>query len=151
MKKNCFGVIVVLLLLVLCNIGFAMEAPSELMADMLTYLTIGTGDFKQYDMAIPMPITGYNITDVVFDFELCPGNQMIRVSCGQDASCYMVVSTSQPEKVLSAFITLLPYFDGIQSSLPDGYNLTFRVFCGEVRSKRYAITITKDGFSTIYE
>lgn len=149
--RRLVTLLLVILLFVNCDIGRTEEAPSELMTDMLRYLVVGTGDFEQYDMAIPMPITGYDTTDVVFDFELCPGNQMIRVSCGQDSSCYMVVSTSQPEKILSAFITLLPYFDEIQSSLPDGYNLTFRVFSGEVRSERYAITITKDGYSTIYE
>lgn len=149
MKKRIIWLLALLVLL--CGVGQAEDSYSELMTDMLSYLKIGTGDLEQYDMALQMSATGYNTTDVVFDFELCPGNQMIRVSCGQDASCYMVVSTSQPERILSAFITLLPYFDEIQSSLPDGYNLTFRVFSGEVRSERYAITITKDGYSTIYE
>jgi len=149
--RRIVTLLLVVLLLVNCSIGKTEEEPSELMVNMMKYLTIGTGAFDQYDMAAKVSVTGYKPTDVVFDFELCPGNQMIRVTCGQDSMCFMVVSTSQPERILSAFITLFPYFDEIQSSLPDGYELTFRVFSGEVRSERYAITITKDGYSTIYE
>lgn len=146
MRKIIVSLVSFMLLFVICTA--AADAPSPLMASMVSYLEIGTGDFSQYDMAMYMSASGYDAKAVVFDFDLCPGNQMLRVTCGQDATCYMVVSVSQPDRVLNAFVTLLPYFDEIQASLPDGYTLAFRVYNGEVRSQRYAIVYTKDGCRT---
>lgn len=147
MRKIIVSLVSFMLLFVSVTAATA-DAPSPLMESMVTYLEIGAGDFSRYDMATYMSATGYDAKSVVFDFDLCPGNQMLRVTCGQDASCYMVVSVSQPDRVLEAFVTLLPYFDEIQASLPDGYKLAFRVYNGEVRSERYAIIYTKDGYST---
>lgn len=150
MKKS-MAVLMVIVLSLWCGIGQAQESPSTFMETMVEYLEIGTGDFEQYDMAFYISASGYGTTDVVFSFGLEPGNQMITVTYGQDASAYVVASLSHPEKVLSAFVTLLPYFDEIQSVLPDEYTLMFMVYNGEVHGRRYAIQITKDGYSTLYE